>query len=313
MKKVIVVPLKLYEIRKVYTDQFFVLFNRLCKTFGFEVVFTDSLKGITAGLFLIQVGVHGQNAMRESTSLPPNKKVVLYLGGPHAFPRSKSMVALAFKRANYLLGGGGGEIFRKVWPEYVDKFEVFPNFFAPCRRYTNLRFNERPLMRCLLSGNTSGRWYPLRAMIAKAVLRGETQTQAIDIMRHPRWKTPIEKSTNVIKGVMGSAYAKTLNRYFCSFVGLGDPGAFPLAKYFEVPATGSLLLAEDSLEVRKVGFVADKNYISVNKDNVFAKINRCLANPEAYRTVRLEGMRFVRTNHSVENRIQRIGKILEML
>ena len=313
MKKVIVVPTVLYKIRKVYTDGFSTLFNRLREVFGFEFIFADSLKGITADLFLISVGAHGQKAMEESTFLPSGKKVMLYISGIHPFPRSKATVAPAFKRANYLLGGGGGTSFRKLWPEYVDKFEVFLNFFAPQERYTKLRFNEQPLMRCLLPGNTHKKWYPLRAAVANAVLRGLPQAQAIDIMKHPRWGTPSENSINVIAGVMGDACAKTLNRYFCSVVGLGDPGGHTLAKCFEIPATGSLLLTEDSADVKKAGFVSGKNYISVNKDNVFEKINQCLTNPEAYRSIRLEGMRFVRANHGVENRVRRIGEILKGL
>lgn len=312
MKKVIVLPMKYYKIREVYTDAFFVLFNRLCEVFGFEFIFADSLKGIVADLFLIQAGVHGKNLIKESTFLPSGVKVILYLDGVHSLPHSDPMVVSAFERAAYLLSSGAGERFRKIWPEHADKSEVFPVFFAPHERYANLRFNEKPLMRCLLSGNITGKMYPLRNRVAQSVLRGDPQARTIDIMRHPRWKTPVGNSENIIEGVMGNAYAIALHRYFCSFVGLGICHS-PLAKYYQIPATGTLLLAEDSPDVREAGFVADENYISVNKVNVFEKINQCLTNFGMYRAVRLEGMKFVRANHSVENRVRRIGEILGRL
>jgi len=310
MKKIIVLPLKYNEIREVYTDAFFVLFDRLCDTYGFEFVFADSLKGMAADLFLIQAGVHGKKLIKESTSLSSDTKVILYLDGMHAFPRSSDMMASALARADYLLSSGVDEGFRNIWPEYIDKFEVFPTFFAPHVRYIKQRFNEKPLRRCLFSGNTT-QHYPLRALVKTAFVNDDPRTKRIDMMKHPRWKTP-HKTKNVIPGVMGDDYAKALNHYFCSFTGLSkNRGA--VAKYFQIPATGALLIAEDSLDVRGAGFVADKNYVSVNELNVFNKINQCLDDPEAYRDIRLEGMELVRAKHSVENRVRRIGKIIEML
>lgn len=311
MKKIIVLPSKYYNIREVYTDAYFVLFDRLRDDFGFKFIFADSLEGITADLFLIQAGVHGQNLIKESAFLPSNVKVVLYIDGVHALLRSNAMVAPALERANYLLSNVGSELFRKVWPEYVYKFEAFTPFFAPHGRYVDLKFNEQPLMRCLLSGN-SGKVYPLRNWVAQSVLRGDPQAQAIDIMRHPRWKSPVGDSTNIIEGVMGDAYAKALNRYFCSFVSPGFAGGVP-AKYPQILAAGGLLLAEDSFDVREAGFVADKHYISVNKSNVLAKINQCLANPKAYRAIQIEGMEYARANHSINNRIKLLKEILGRL
>lgn len=310
MKKVIVLPQKYNEIRDVYTDSFFVLFNRLCEVFGFEFVFADSLKGIVADLFLIQAGVHGKGLIKESTFLPSSVKVVLCLDGVHGLPHSNAMVAPALERADYLFATSD-EFFGKIWPEYKDKLEQLPMFFAPHQRYSCLQFNEKPLMRCLLTGNTSSMVYPIRSLVAGAVLRGEIRAQAIDIMRHPRWRTPA-MGPRVIGGVMKSAYAKVLNQYFCS---LASPSKYhyALAKYFEIPATGVLLLAKEVPDIREAGLVANKHYIPIDEVNVFDRINQCLTNPEAYRAIRLEGMEYVRTNHSVENRVQRIGEILKEL
>ena len=311
MRKVIVLPMKYHQIRTVYTDSFSVLFNRLCDEFGFDFIFADSLKGIAADLYLIQAGVHGKDLIKESTDLPANVKVILYLDGLHALSRTDNLAIPAFKRADYLLSCGAGDGFRKKWPEFLNKAEVSPTFFAPHERYVGLEFNDHPLLRCLLCGNTS-KWYYLRHIIASTVLMDDNKARSIDIMRHPRWGTPRGESSKIIEGVMGDAYARVLNKYLCSVVGLAKSRA-PLAKYYEIAAAGSLLLAEDSADVREAGFVAGKNYVSVNRDNVFDKINQCLDNPEAYRNIRYEGMKFVRENHSVENRVKRIGEILEIL
>jgi len=312
MKKIIALSSAHYEIRNVYTDSYNVLFNLLCEKHGFEFRFTDSLRDITADLFLIQGGLHSRKLMEEASFFPSHIKVILYTGAMQGVPRSNNLIAAAFERADYIISNGVGKLFRETWPEYVYKFEVFPPFFAPYKRYMDLKFNKQPLMRCLFTGSTNGVWYPLRKLVADAVLNGASYAQMIDIMRHPRWKTPHENSANIIEGAMFDAYAKVLNKYFCSFVGTGNTGGCP-AKCFESAAAGALLLAETTPDVLEAGFIPNKHYVPVDKTNVFEKIKQCLAAPEKYRDMRLEGREYVRTNHSAEKRAQRIDEILEGL
>jgi len=311
MKKIIVLPRKYDEIREVYTDTFFELFRLLCEEFGFKFKFAESLEGIIADLFLVYAGVHGQRLIKDLATLSYNKKVILYIDGVHGLPHGDIEIEDALNRANCLLSGCD-ELFRETYPEFKHKFELFPHFFAPSSRYLSLQFNEKPLMRCLLTGNVRSPYhYPFRSWISSCVLQGKVGVQKVDIMRHPRWQAP-SRGKCVVEGVMRDEYAKILNRYFCSLATSSRWGC-ALAKYFEIPATGALLLANDAPGVREVGLIANKHFVPIDETNVFDRINYCLANPKAYRNVRLEGMEYVRANHSVENRAERIGEILENL
>ena len=88
---------------------------------------------------------------------------------------------------------------------------------------------------------------------------------------------------------------------------------YALAKHYEIPATGSLLIADETNDLKRAGFIADKHYISVNRSNILEKIRSCLRNPKDYEIIRKAGMAFSRKNHSINNRIELFGKILEDL
>ena len=134
-------------------------------------------------------------------------------------------------------------------------------------------------------------------------------------MRHPGYKNfdGIEKDFKI-----GRSYAKILNEHLCCFADCSIYG-YIVSKYFEIPATGALLLAEnpnkdhkefDNLE--SLGFIDNVNYISCTKDNIQDKINWILdpLNKCKIDEIRKNGMEMVRNNHSIKKRAVFIHKYL---
>jgi hypothetical protein len=117
---------------------------------------------------------------------------------------------------------------------------------------------------------------------------------------------------DIIRRIPFSKYTQRLNDYFCC---LALPGInnIPVAKYFEIPAAGSLMLAVRTKELDICGFEPDVHYVPVNKKNVFDQVERVLSNPQDYMQMKMEGMKFVRENHSEFNRLSVFDKAFERL
>jgi hypothetical protein len=162
-------------------------------------------------------------------------------------------------------------------------------FFGPHKRYAELPFNQNPQIECLLSSSINPQVYPLRSIIKNSGIGGLVYRNATY--------------------ALGDAYARLLNSYFCC-VATSSIFNYAVAKYFEIPASGSLLLANEVDDLRRAGFVVNKHYIPITKTNMLNKITHCLKNPIEYDNIRKEAMKFVRENHSVINRIDRIKIIL---
>lgn len=182
------------------------------------------------------------------------------------------------------------EYFEKNYPQFIYKHEFFPKFFASDERYTRLPFNNTPKMRCLLSGAVNPHVYPLRNVIRKN-----------DIVDY--------RSS---KYVAGNAYAKLLNSYFCCAAS-SSIFNYAVAKYFEIPAAGSLLIANETNDLKRIGFVPHQHYVPITKANAIKTIKRCIENPNDYNDIRKKGMEYVRNNHSIVNRIERLKLLFKEL
>lgn len=182
------------------------------------------------------------------------------------------------------------ECFAKTYPQFLSKHRFIHNYFSPHERYMQLPLNNNPKMRCLLSGAVNPKIYPLRAFVKE-------KSRDVD-HRRSRY--------------FGDSYAKLLHSYFCC-VTSSSIFNYALAKHFEIPATGSLLLANETSDLKMAGFIPYRHYVPVTKDDILTKISHCLKNPAKYEHIRREGMEFVRKNHSVVNRIERLKEIFDDL
>lgn len=245
-------------------------------------------------------------------------------------------------------------VFANQYPRMAKKHIFFPECFAPHRMYTDLPFNEKPIMKCLMSGRPGAR-YELRNYVIEQLGESEELREYFDIIRHPMYARMnemdflgflkqkykdvegydykilsnyfklsfVEEGANEFGNIVGKDYAKCLNRYFC---GLGINGGrktqAAIMKHFEIPAAGSLMLAEPFPDLDRAGFVPGKHYVEIKAEykgyyetvtDVIERVMEVLQNPDAYQEIRRAGTEFVRKNHSINNRWIQLRKIIKEL
>lgn len=195
-----------------------------------------------------------------------------------------------FKRYDVLMGSYN-EKFREWYPQFIHKYIYYPNFFTPFKWFSFLSLSTKPIMKCLLSG-TVNRYYPFRQYILKNV-----SPKMLDYRK---------------KNVLFADYPKFLNSYFCA-ISTGSSVSVPVAKYFEIPAAGTLLIAEELKELELMGLKANIHYVSINRKNVVKKVKKVLKNPEKYLDMRDKATKLVRERHSEVNRVEQFADILKFI
>jgi len=265
------------------------LFKELEKKYGLSITYTDSpsLKGLDVAV-VYAVPYHNRPKI-PSGLLEAKAKLIGYYEDLQCWDNEecKRNKRVAFARYDVLMGACY-EMFMNTYSQHLYKHEHFPNFFVPHQAYVRLKPNKRPKMRCLMAGTVS-RHYPFRLHIKNR------KDKLIDVKR-----------------VSFDKYPQFLNSYFCA---LAVPGRMRnvAAKYLEIPAAGTLMLAARVKELDVMGLKPYVHYVPVTEKNVFGQVKRCLSHPEDFVKIRNAGMDFVRSNHSVKNRIAQFGRILKGL
>jgi hypothetical protein len=265
-------------------------FYAMRDTFGFELRYADEVDvGLdTDILFMFGVPYHNRPKLIPGLlDLPKNTKLIMWPGDLQCYGNRLCLEnkIKVFERCD-LIVSPAYEYFAKMYPQFLSKYKLMPKFFSPHERYVSLPFNKNPKMRCLLSGAVNPKAYPLRDFVRR-------NSQLVDY-RPAKY--------------VGDSYAKLLHSYFCCFVS-SSIFNYVVAKHYEIPATGSLLLADETNDLKRIGFVAHRHYVPVTKRNVIKTIKKCIANPKEYENIRKEGMNFVRKNHSVINRMDEFKEI----
>jgi len=296
MKGLIIIP-KFYE--KLWTPEFnntrgtrAPLWYEIQNSFGFEIRFADVVDVSRDVEVVLMFGVpyHGRPKLIPGLlDLNKNTKLIMWSGDLQCYGRKECLdnKIKVFNRCDIIISQTN-EYFVKMYPQYLSKHEVMWHCFSPYKRYAELSFNESPKNKCLLSGSIRNDAYPLRSFIVNK------HSAYIDYCP-PKYT--------------GDDYAKLLHSYFCC-VTSSSIFNYVLAKHLEIPAVGSLLLANETKDLKMAGLIAYQHYIPITKNNVFTKIEQCIKNPNDYNNIRKAGMEFVRKNHSVNNRIEQLKKIL---
>jgi len=191
----------------------------------------------------------------------------------------------------------------KFWYHWKEKYSYFPQFFGSYERYANLPFNEDPVMKCCFSGRYQHNAYPIRQQFLELLFNDLNSEKYFHFMHY----YILSKSH-----YRGDFYAKELHKYFCNLTA-STRQKYVVGKYLEVPATGSLLLAEKLSYFEDMGFKPDTHYIPVTPLNVLDKIKECLAHPEDYTEIRKRARKLALTKYSVNNRFAQFKTILKNL
>lgn len=297
MKGHIIIP-EFYQSR--YTDDYKCLIKKIAIHYGWKAEYNDTphIDADTDILVVFATPQHNAPGRFSNLRIPSRTKVVGYVRDIHHFdvPGMQKEMHDWFTRYDVILSPAK-ELFHFLYASFVKKMEYFPDFFAPVDRYAALPFNTNPERKCFISG-TVNEIYPLRSYV---LLRNYA-------------KLPIEHLGAPWEGhdIIKEKYANMLHKYLCC---LTDSSVFnyTLAKYFEIPATGSLLIANSTPDLKHLGFMDGVHYIQVNAMNVFNEISKVIKDPARYESIRRKGRQFVCDFHSVDSRFGYFTKVIERL
>jgi len=197
-----------------------------------------------------------------------------------------------------------GYVWDRFYPEFrgAKKVVWIPHSASPDFL---LRYNQHPENAILLSGAITHH-YPLRQQMK--VLHDQRR-YSIAYHAHPGYHCQYDYERNVD---VGRGYAERLNKFR---VGFTDALTYEyvVAKYFEIPATGALLLADAvvSEPLRKLGFIANEHYLPVSKENLEERIQFVLdvANHEELDKIRRRGQELVCQKHKTIDRARQINDV----
>jgi len=193
--------------------------------------------------------------------------------------------------------------------------------FLPHSCYYYSKFNTDPINKIFVGGHIKN--YPPREYMVK--LAKSTHKDKIDHYR-PKvgYKVSIEKQKKVL---FGQSFVNKMSEYIACFtddvIGMDKKlieecggNGYIVAKYFEILASGSLLLAfnertKDMFEL--LGFIDKKHYLSVTYDNLEETINYILnkENRDIINKIRKNGQNHVLKHHKYTDRADYIQQWTE--
>lgn len=216
--------------------------------------------------------------------------------------KERGMKAVSFGLCDTVLSTCG-YVWNKFYPEFQGNKKVVwiphsasPDFLLP--------YNPHPENAIFLSGAMS-RHYPLRRHVKSLYEQG---LYAIAYHGHPGYHCQYDYKKNED---IGLGYAKRINSYRAGFTD-SLLYEYVVAKYFEIPAVGALLFADDAVSgpLRQLGYLENEHYLPVSKDNLKARILYVLdeSNHDKLDEIRRRGQALVWERHKTCDRARQIDE-----
>ncbi len=305
VKGAIIIP-AFYKGSFLSVGRYLSLLELFKKDFMWDIIFTDDFTDESYDIIIILKSPNkgNINLMSSVKKLANNTKVILYLSDLHSNKETAigqptkagltrentefyTSILEMCDRADLILCPYK-KAFTYKFPNHLDKFIFFPHFVDDEHIFPKAE-TQRNLM-CLLSGATCPRVYPLRTKIEHYIYN--KGPELFRRLQHPGYfKTPTDKD------IVGQKYIDCLGSFFCAITS-SSVFNYTIAKYYEIPAAGTLLIANDSGDLEELGFVDGKNYIKVNIDNVLDKTYDILYNVDNYCNVSKAGQELVLDNYT---------------
>jgi len=289
------------------TDRYDIFLNKLAKELNWKIVYRNDInEKQVEGEYLLafKCPQHDDHTRGLGVlNLPKNIKVILY----HIDLQKND-----YKEANKLLKRADAiicpynEAFKNKHKKYIHKYHFFPHF-------VNIEsFNVVPPTlkhyKCLLVDHTNKFVYPVRYGVMH-------YKNIIDVIDHPQYGDQAininDKNSNF---ALRDNYIKKLKFYFCAITDCSSYN-YVLAKYFEIPAAKTLLIANECKDLGLLGFIPEKHYIKLEKDNTanYNRIKEVLQNNKNYDNIINDSYELVLNNHTAEHRIERFKQILQKI
>lgn len=212
----------------------------------------------------------------------------------HTDPYRKTSLFRSFVRNNNidLVFSYYRDGFLKEYPELAKKFRWLPH-----HAYTPL-FKDYALPKTidfLLMGSLSP-IYPLRNKIVQDM----RDVPGFVHHEHPGYR--LFSKEEQLHLPIKQNYAMEINRARI-FLTDGSTYGYPIAKYFEVPACNTLLLASGARELADLGFIDQQNFVAVKEANFYNRAMLYLRKENKRREIAHKGYQLVREHHSTEIRV----------
>jgi hypothetical protein len=169
-----------------------------------------------------------------------------------------------------------------------------------------LPFNEDAENAIFLSGAINEA-YPLRQRMLELHREG---SHAIRYHRHPGYYSGYDYERDER---IGRGYAEKIRECRVGFADSVFPYAYLVAKFFEIPATGALLLADDTVSepLDRLGFIAGRHYVPVSQKNLQSQIEYVLSekNHDELDQIRRNGYALVHQQHQTSDRARFINAV----
>ncbi len=274
-------------------------FEQLCNKFGFELRYDDYANVPSDARIVIAFAIphfHLPNLMIDKLSkLNRNIYLIGWMADVHCglikvnYKCREEMITM-FDRYDLIISAHDNRM-KSMYSKYLNKYVYLPWCFAPHESYMKFELNKKPIMQCLMVGAHAPKVYPLRSQIHNYAKNHEF----------------IE---SIKGGVLQVEYPNLLHKYFCGIVDTGHNEVIQ-PKYFEIPAVGSLLLGRRTNMVDDLGLIPYKHYVPFTGADVFGKAKHIISNPSEYEDIRIAGMKYVRKNHSIKNRMEIFFDLIE--
>jgi Glycosyl transferases group 1 len=202
-----------------------------------------------------------------------------------------------------------------ILASYAPEFERFYPEFAAVKRVVwvphaaspefMLPLNESAENVIFLSGKIDG-YYPLRQRMK--ALADQTEWRVVE-HPHPGYECRHDHETS---GVVGAGYARRINDSRAAFT---DASKFHyvLAKFFEIPATGALLVGDAAVEkeLSQLGFGPRMHYVPVSDATLEGELRYILdaKNHAELDEVRRRGQQLIWDRHKTSDRAKLIDDV----
>ena len=129
------------------------------------------------------------------------------------------------------------------------------------------------------------------------------RNQIHDALETQTWYRRIERPPEGKENVWprGEAYAKELSKARVAFA-TASIYRYPVAKYFEIPVCGTLLLAQQIPELQALGFRDGVNYVALNMDGDLVSQTRAAMERPDYDEIVENGRELITQRHTANTR-----------
>ena len=254
-------------------------------------------------VILFWEGYYLLNARKRQIDLLPSDKYIFCddLHDSQNEPRRDKLEA--FSLCNTILANCG-YIFNEFFPELAGTHNVHWVPHAASADFL-LPYNNEAENAIFLSGALSHH-YPLRLRM-KAL--ADSGAYPIVFHPHPGYSCDFDYETG---SSVGPGFARKMNLYRAAFTD-ASKHKYALAKYFEIPATGALLLADRAISgpMKSLGFIEGVNYIGVSDSDLEEQVAYVVdeRNRDELDKIRRRGQELVTQKHQTSDRARQIDEI----